>query len=157
MWNKCGMWNDLQQPIDHSFSYLIQHNCDEWNFLAILFGTVCHSSFFQPQHISSLFFHFRYIISTYVLRGYLLPYVQQPSSNGAFAHSLARPWGGGGSSFLSLHFDGAIFLLHRSRPPIGPACLTGANDCAAARLDCDTSDIWCTDINVISADQQASK
>ena len=60
------------------------------------------------------------------------------------ARSLARPLGGGGGgrgSFLSLHFDGAIFLLHRSRPPIGPACLTGTNDCAAARLDCDTSDI----------------
>ena len=62
------MWNDLQQPIDHSFSCLIQHNCDEWNFLAILFGTVCHSSFFQPQHISSQFFHFRYIISTNAMR-----------------------------------------------------------------------------------------
>ena len=64
MWNKCGMWNDLQQPIDHLLSYLIQHNCDEWNFLAILFGTACHSAFFQPQHISSQFFHFCYIIST---------------------------------------------------------------------------------------------
>ena len=66
MWKKCGMWNDLQQPIDHSFPYLIQHNCDEWKFLAILFGTVGHSSFFQPQHISSQFFHIRYIISTVV-------------------------------------------------------------------------------------------
>ena len=54
---------------------------------------------------------------------------------------LRRRAGGGGSSFLSLHFYGAIFLLHRSRSPIGPACLTGTNDCAAARLDCDTSDI----------------
>ena len=61
------------------------------------------------------------------------------------APSPARPLGGGGSggrgSFLSLHFDGAIFLLHRSRPPIGPACLSPTNDSAVARLDCDTSDI----------------
>ena len=66
MWNKCGMWNVEWQPMDHSFSCLIQHNCYEWNFLAILFGTACHSAFFQPQHISSQFFHFCYIISTYV-------------------------------------------------------------------------------------------
>ena len=59
------MWNVEWQPIDHSFSCLIQHNCYEWNFLAILFGSVLHSAFFQPQHISSQFFHKRYIISTH--------------------------------------------------------------------------------------------
>ena len=58
------MWNVEWQPIDHSLSCLIQHNCYEWNFLAILFGTACHSAFFQPPHISSQFFHFCYIIST---------------------------------------------------------------------------------------------
>ena len=58
------MWNVEWQPIDHSLSCLIQHDCYEWNFLAILFGSVLYSAFFQPQHISSQFFHFCYIIST---------------------------------------------------------------------------------------------
>ena len=98
MWNKCGMWNDLQQPIDHSFSCLVQHNCDEWNFLAILFGTACHSAFFQPLHITSQFLHFCYIISTYKL---LVFVVRSVSLTDYFQEGR---WGQGTITLVNLNY-----------------------------------------------------
>ena len=110
MWNKCGMWNVEWQPMDHSFSCLIQHNCYEWNFLAILFGTACHSAFFQPLHISSQFFHFCYIISTYKL---LVFVVRSVSLTDYFQEGR---WGQGTITLVNLNYYACTTAAARHTP-----------------------------------------